>query len=91
MENSTLKVGVIGVGALGRHHARLYAQNPKAEVVGIFDVQKESAERVGAEFGLTVFDSWQELAEKCEAEIVQVIGTRFILFKRNPKKPIYEM
>ena len=28
----------------------------------------------------------QELAEKCEAEIVQVIGTRFILFKRNPKK-----
>lgn len=33
----------------------------------------------------------QELAERCEAEIVQVIGTRFILFKRNPKKPIYEM
>ena len=33
----------------------------------------------------------QELAEKCGAEIVQVIGSRFILFKRNPKKPIYEM
>ena len=33
----------------------------------------------------------QELAEKCGAEIVQVIGSRFILFKRKPKKPIYEM
>ena len=33
----------------------------------------------------------QELAEKCGAEIVQVIGSRFILFKRNPKKPIYDM
>ena len=33
----------------------------------------------------------QELAEKCGAEIVQVIGSRFILFKRNPEKPIYEM
>ena len=33
----------------------------------------------------------QELAKKCGAEIVQVIGSRFILFKRNPKKPIYEM
>lgn len=33
----------------------------------------------------------QELAEKSGAEIVQVIGSRFILFKRNPKKPIYEM
>lgn len=32
----------------------------------------------------------QQLAEKTGAEIVQVIGTRFILFKRNPKKPIYE-
>ena len=27
-----IKVGVIGVGALGRHHARLYAENPGAEV-----------------------------------------------------------
>ena len=32
----------------------------------------------------------QELSEKCGAEVVQVIGTRFILFKRNPQKPIYE-
>ena len=75
MENDRLKVGVIGVGALGRHHARLYAQNPKAEVVGIFDVQKENAEKVGAEFGLTVFDSWQELAEKCDAFSVAVPAT----------------
>ncbi len=33
----------------------------------------------------------QQLAEQCGAEIVQVIGSRFILFKRNPQKPIYEM
>ena len=36
-------------------------------------------------------DVAQELVEKCGAEIVQVIGSRFILFKRNPEKPIYEM
>ena len=74
-EENRLKVGVIGVGALGRHHARLYAQSPNAEVVGIFDVQKENAEKVGAEFGLTVFDSWQELAEKCDALSVAVPAT----------------
>lgn len=33
----------------------------------------------------------QELAEKTGAEIVQVIGSRFILFKRNPKEPIYTL
>ncbi len=43
-----LKVGVIGVGALGRHHARLYNLNPGAEVVGIYDVNQEAARAVGA-------------------------------------------
>ena len=72
MENEKLKIGVIGVGALGRHHARLYAESPNAEVVGIFDVQKETAEKVGAEFNLKVFEQWEELAEKCDALSVAV-------------------
>jgi predicted dehydrogenase len=67
-----LKVGVIGVGALGRHHARLYAQSPNAEVVGIYDVQRETATAVGEEFGLQVFHDWRELAESCEALSVAV-------------------
>ena len=76
MENpEKIKVGVIGVGALGRHHARLYAMNPGAEVVGIFDVQKETAQRVGAELDLKVFDSWQALAEECDALSVAVPAT----------------
>lgn len=70
-----LKVGVIGTGALGRHHARLYAQNPNAEMVGIFDVSAESAAKVGAEFGLKVFSSWQELASECDALSVAVPAT----------------
>ena len=72
---SKIKVGVIGTGALGRHHARLYAQNPNAEVVGIFDVSPESAARVGAEFNLPVFDDWKVLAEKCDALSVAVPAT----------------
>lgn len=70
-----LKVGVIGTGALGRHHARLYAQSPNAEMVGVFDVQKSSAEKVGAEFGLNVYDSWQALAQDCDALSVAVPAT----------------
>ena len=65
--DSKLKVGVIGVGALGRHHARLYAQSPNAEMVGIFDVQSETAKRVGEEFNLKIFSDWRELAEQCDA------------------------
>ena len=72
MADGKLKVGVIGVGALGRHHARLYAESPNAEVVGIFDVQKETADKVGAEFNLKVFEKWEDLAAKCDALSVAV-------------------
>ena len=71
-EMPKLKVGVIGVGVLGHHHARLYAENPHAEVVGIYDVSKETAQKVGAEYGLPVYDDWRKLAEKCEAFSVAV-------------------
>jgi len=67
-----LKVGVIGVGALGRHHARLYAQNPRVEVVGIYDVVRENAEKVGAEFNLNIFHDWKDLADQCQALSVAV-------------------
>ena len=67
-----LKVGVIGVGALGRHHARLYAESANAEVVGIFDVNKETVDKVGAEFNLKVFEKWEDLAAECEALSVAV-------------------
>ena len=30
----------------------------------------------------------EEIAEKTGSDIVQVIGSRFVLFKRNPKEPV---
>lgn len=73
MENTEkLKVGVIGVGALGRHHARLYKENSKVELVGIFDVNTAAAQNVGREFDIPVYQDWKELAEKCDALNVAV-------------------
>lgn len=37
----------------------------------------------------TAREAATELAAQTNAEIVQVIGSRFILFRRNTKKPIY--
>ena len=70
-----LKVGVIGVGALGRHHARLYNLSENAEVVGIFDTVGATARAVGEEFGLKVYDTWQKLAAECDALSVAVPAT----------------
>ena len=36
---------------------------------------------------LTAREACDELAERCGAEGVQCIGTKFVLFKRNQKEP----
>lgn len=33
----------------------------------------------------------EELAEKTGAEVVQVIGSKFVLFKRNPRDPVIDI
>ena len=42
-----VKIGVIGVGALGKIHLKLYRQLPEAEVVGIYDANPESCRLFG--------------------------------------------
>lgn len=33
----------------------------------------------------------EEIAEKTGADVVQIIGSRFVLFKRNPKEPVIDI
>lgn len=65
-------VGVIGTGALGRHHARLYNACPQAELVGVFDASRASAEEVAAQTGTRAFGSVAELAAACSGLSVAV-------------------
>ena len=40
---------------------------------------------------LTAREAADALAETCRAEVVQVIGSKFVLFKRNEQKPKLEL
>jgi len=62
-----IRVGVIGVGSLGRHHARVYAALPDAELVGVVDALPERAADVAAEFGTKAFSDYTELFGKVDA------------------------
>lgn len=46
-----IPVAVIGTGSFGRHHARVYASLPEAELVAVVDREPTRARRVAAEFG----------------------------------------
>jgi predicted dehydrogenase len=52
-----IPVAVVGVGHLGRHHARLYASLPAARLVGVVDRDRERAREVAREFGC---EAWCE-------------------------------
>lgn len=70
-----LKVGVIGVGVLGRFHTKLYKENPNVELVGVFDVSAAQAAKIGQEFGVKPFPTEAELAAQCDALTVAVPAT----------------
>jgi len=62
-----LKVGVVGVGALGQHHARVYASLPNASLVGVVDVRPGRAEEIAGPLGTQAFDDYRRLLGKVDA------------------------
>jgi len=67
-----VRVGVIGVGALGRHHTRLYAENCNADLVGVYDANGEAARNIASEYGTVAFDTVGQLADATDALSVAV-------------------
>ncbi|MCD6249499.1 MAG: Gfo/Idh/MocA family oxidoreductase [candidate division Zixibacteria bacterium] len=67
-----LKTAVVGVGSLGRHHLKWLSQLDQSELVGLYDIDREQAEKYASEYNITAFDSLQALAEAVEAVSVVV-------------------
>ena len=54
MTESTLAAGVVGVGAMGRHHARVYDELHGVDLVGVTDTDREQALEVAAAYDTEV-------------------------------------
>jgi predicted dehydrogenase len=67
-----LKVGVIGVGHLGRHHARVYSLLESCQLVGVCDVDDERAAAVADEFGTRAFADADDLIAAVDAVSIAV-------------------
>ncbi len=65
-----LKVGIIGVGHLGRLHVRLFTELGKAELIGVFDSDEEKCKIVAEEFGIQSFSDLGKLFDNVDAVIV---------------------
>lgn len=66
----SVKVGVVGVGAIGRNHARIYSELESADLVAIYDANEEHARALAEEFGTEAVGSLDELISRVDAASV---------------------
>lgn len=66
------KVAVIGVGSLGQHHARIYAEMDHVTLVAVVDADLGRAKKIALKFGCRHYADLSELDESVDAASVVV-------------------
>ena len=69
------RVGVVGVGGLGFHHARILRDMPVVRFGGFFDSRAERAATVAAELGITAHDSLDALLAEVDASTADTVAS----------------
>ena len=77
MSEKAFKVGVAGVGAIGRNHARVMSEiaagsEGRIEFSAIYDVDQARAAELAAQFGTTAVSDLKAFAEQVDAATVAV-------------------
>jgi len=78
-----LRVGVVGVGYLGRFHALIYSRMAGVELVGVADSNGETARKVADECACAAYDNGRELVGKVDAVSI-VVPTSLHLQEARP-------
>ena len=68
-----IKIGVIGVGQIGKHHLNQYSKIDAAEIVAIADINQEEAQRVSGIYNIpNVYSDFRELIARDDIVAVDV-------------------
>jgi predicted dehydrogenase len=65
-----VRVGVVGIGHIGREHARIYSRLPDVQFVGLCDLDSQVAEKAAQRYGVKAFPSVQALAAEIDAATI---------------------
>ncbi len=67
-----IRTAVVGVGNLGRHHARIYSEIPQVELVGVVDTDEKRARKVARRVGTRPYTRLKDIPGKLDAVSVVV-------------------
>ncbi|MCL1827198.1 MAG: Gfo/Idh/MocA family oxidoreductase [Candidatus Cloacimonetes bacterium] len=68
-----LKVGVVGVGHLGKHHARIFSGMENCEFIGVYDKVKERAKEIADLYHVRAYDDYEYMLN--DADAVDIAAT----------------
>jgi predicted dehydrogenase len=99
---ANIRVGVVGVGYLGKFHAKIYSNMEGVDLVGVVDSNTQTAENIAAEYGCQAYTDSAQLLDKVDAVSIVVptvyhldIATPFLnagihMLMEKPLAPSYE-
>lgn len=67
-----MKTAVIGTGAMGQHHVRLYSDIAESELVGVVDQNTKQTERLCSLYGGNPYTDYREMLEKEKPDAVTI-------------------
>ncbi|RLF58353.1 MAG: gfo/Idh/MocA family oxidoreductase, partial [Thermoplasmata archaeon] len=67
-----MKVGVVGVGSMGQHHARVYSEIQGVELVGVADRDYNKAKEIAGLYNCKAFSDYRELLPLIDAVSIAV-------------------
>ncbi len=67
-----IRVGVVGTGAWGRNHARVYSELPDVELVGVCDMRKDAADAIAQKHGTRAFYDVDELLSLNDLDMISI-------------------
>jgi predicted dehydrogenase len=62
-----VKVGVIGTGYLGQHHARIYSEIEDAELIALVDIDEEKARGIAVKYNCRAYSDYKDIINELDA------------------------
>ena len=78
-----IKVGVIGVGHLGKFHVQQYHNVDNVICMGVFDINSKEAHSVSETYNIKAYDVFEDLVNECDAvSICTPTSTHYVVAKQ---------
>lgn len=67
-----IKVAVIGVGSMGKNHARVYTELPEAQLVAVADANAQAASSTAERYGVKAYIDYRQMLETERPQAVSI-------------------